>query len=440
MANLVTVIKKTWYFVSVKLWHIRIDKVDKTQGFFLRQLRIFSLAINGFNEDKCLTKATALTFYTLFSIVPILALAFAISKGFGLEKNLQEMISGNYPEYKEVLDQAFVSAGKLLSTAKGGVIAGFGIVLLLWSVLKLLVSIEDNFNEIWEIKKGRTWVRKLTDYLTVMLIGPVFLIVAGGLTVAIQTKVGSIEILGYASTILIKLLAYSLIVAVFMFLYIILPNTKVNFRSAVVAAVIATILFELLQWAYVKFQIGANQLNAIYGGFAALPLFLIWLQYSWYIVLFGAEIAFANQNVDHYELDNEIKKLSIRYKKVIALMIANIVAKGFYQGDKAMTSIQIAEKLDLPVRLARTIINEFVECGIFIEMKTDTEKEIVYQPGITESKFTVKLLLETLEKRGTNSLPMIDTVELININKIMQQLDRSLEVEMGSVYIKDIVK
>jgi len=148
MANLVTVIKKTWYFVSVKLWHIRIDKVDKTQGFFLRQLRIFSLAINGFNEDKCLTKATALTFYTLFSIVPILALAFAISKGFGLEKNLQEMISGNYPEYKEVLDQAFVSAGKLLSTAKGGVIAGFGIVLLLWSVLKLLVSIEDNFNAI----------------------------------------------------------------------------------------------------------------------------------------------------------------------------------------------------------------------------------------------------------------------------------------------------
>ena len=390
MANLVTVIKKTWYFVSVKLWHIRIDKVDKTQGFFLRQLRIFSLAINGFNEDKCLTKATALTFYTLFSIVPILALAFAISKGFGLEKNLQEMISGNYPEYKEVLDQAFVSAGKLLSTAKGGVIAGFGIVLLLWSVLKLLVSIEDNFNEIWEIKKGRTWVRKLTDYLTVMLIGPVFLIVAGGLTVAIQTKVGSIEILGYASTILIKLIAYSLIVAVFMFLYIILPNTKVNFRSAVVAAVISTILFELLQWAYVKFQIGANQLNAIYGGFAALPLFLIWLQYSWYIVLFGAEIAFANQNVDHYELDNEIKKLSIRYKKVIALMIANIVAKGFYQGDKAMTSIQIAEKLDLPVRLARTIINEFVECGIFIEMKTDTEKEIVYQPGVTESKFTVK--------------------------------------------------
>jgi len=440
MANLVTVIKKTWYFVSVKLWHIRIDKVDKTQGFFLRQLRIFSLAINGFNEDKCLTKATALTFYTLFSIVPILALAFAISKGFGLEKNLQEMISGNYPEYKEVLDQAFVSAGKLLSTAKGGVIAGFGIVLLLWSVLKLLVSIEDNFNEIWEIKKGRTWVRKLTDYLTVMLIGPVFLIVAGGLTVAIQTKVGNIHMLGFVSTILIKLLAYSLIACVFMFLYLILPNTKVTFRSAAVAAIIATILFEILQWAYVKFQIGANQLNAIYGGFAALPLFLIWVQYSWYVVLFGAEIAFANQNVDHYELENEINKLSIRYKKVIALMIANLVAKRFYNGEKPQTAIEIAEKLDLPVRLARTIINEFVTAGIFIEMRTDKEKEIVYQPGITESKFTVKNLLEALEKNGVNNLPINDTNELIHINQLMQDLDKSLDNELGNTFIKDIVK
>ena len=121
-------------------------------------------------------------------------------------------------------------------------------------------------------------------------------------------------------------------------------------------------------------------------------------------------------------------------------MIANIVAKGFYDGEKAMTSVQIAEKLDLPVRLARTIINEFVESGIFIEMKTDNEKEIVYQPGVTESKFTVKFLLETLDKKGINALPMSDTTELININKLMQQLDQSLEVEMGNVFIKDIVK
>ncbi len=440
MANLITLIKSSRLFISEKLWRIRLDKVDKRQGFLIRQLRIFSLAVQGFNQDKCLTKATALTFYTLFSIVPILALGFAIAKGFGLEKDLQVQILKENPEYSEVLTNAFVYANSMLSNAKGGIIAGFGIVLLLWSVLKLLVNMEADFNEIWEIKKGRTWVRKITDYLTVMLISPLFLIISGGLIVAIQTKIGNIAVLGFVGTIFIKLLAYSLITGVFTFLYIVLPNTKVTFKSAFVAAIIATILFELLGWAYVKFQIGASSLSAIYGGFAALPLFLIWVQYSWYVVLFGAEIAFANQNVDHYELENEITKLSVRYKKVIALMIGNLVAKGFYNGEKPLTAIEIALKLDLPVRLARNIINEFVSAGIFIEMRTDKDKEIVYQPGITESKLTVKQVIEALEKNGVNTLPINDTNELIHINQLMKDLDKSMDNELGNTFIKDIVK
>ncbi len=441
MANVVTVIKKTWHFVSEKLWHIRLDKeVDKRKGILLRQLRIFSLAVQGFNEDKCLTKATALTFYTLFSIVPILALVFAIAKGFGFEENLQKQLLESYPEYTDLLNQAFVYAGSMLAHAEGGIIAGFGIVLLLWSVLKLLVSIEQNFNEIWEIKVGRTWVRKLTDYLTVMLISPIFLLLAGSILVAIETKVGNIQYIGYMSTFLIKTLAYALVASVFTFLYLVLPNTKVTFKSAAVAGIISSILFQLLQWAYIKFQIGANSLNAIYGGFAALPLFLIWVQYSWYVVLFGAEIAFANQNVDHYELENEITKLSVRYKKVISLMIANLVAKGFYNGEKPLTSLEIASKLDLPVRLARTIINEFTATGIFVEMKSENLKEIVYQPGVTESRFTVKFIVETLEKNGINSLPINDTKELININALMTEMDKSLDTELGSAFVRDIVK
>lgn len=441
MANMVTVLKKSWHFVSEKLWNIRLDKVtDKRQGIFIRQLRIFSLAVQGFNEDKCFTKATALTFYSLFSIVPILALAFAISKGFGFEKNLQDQLTASYPEYRNILDQAFVYAGSLLARAKGGVIAGVGVVLLLWSVLSLLVNIETSFNEIWEIKKGRTWVRKVTDYLTVMLISPLFLIVAGGLTVAIQAKMGNVYLLSYFSTAFIKLLAYAMVAGVFTFTYIVLPNIKVNFMAALKAGIVTMVLFELLQWIYLNFQIGANRMNAIYGGFAALPLFLIWVQYSWYVVLFGAELAFANQNVDNYELENEISTLSVRYKKVIALMIANLVAKEFHKGAKLMTSIQIAHKLDLPVRLARNIINEFIEAGVFVEVKTNAEKEVVYQPGVTESKFTVKYIISALEKNGVNTLPINDTLELIHINQLMQELDKTMDTDLGNSFVKDIVK
>ncbi len=312
MPNLITIFKNTWTFISERIWQVRIEKINKRQGFFIKQLRIFSLAIKGFNEDDCLTKATALTFYTLFSIVPILALAFAIAKGFGFEKGLQDQIVSSYPQYKEILFNAFTYADKMLQNTKGGLIAGIGVLLLLWSVMKLLLSIENNFNQIWEIKRGRTWVRKVTDYLAIMIISPIFLIVSGGLTVAIQTKLGDFEFMSGATTILLKLFAYFLITCVFAILYLVLPNTKVNAKSAFIAGTISMILFQILQWAYIKFQIGANSMNAIYGTFAALPLFLIWVQYSWYIVLFGAELSFANQFVDHYELENDINKVSVR--------------------------------------------------------------------------------------------------------------------------------
>jgi membrane protein len=219
-----------------------------------------------------------------------------------------------------------------------------------------------------------------------------------------------------------------------------MPNTKVNFKSAFYAGIIATLLFEILSWAYVKFQIGANRLNAIYGGFAALPLFLIWLQYCWYVVLFGAEIAFASQNVIHYEFDEDLKNLSGRYKKVISLMIANLVAGRFSRGEPSLNAEAIAEKLDLPLRLARNIINEFVEAGIFVEVKTESDKEIVYQPGVPESKFTVRYLFDTIDRKGVNALPIEDTQELVNINKLMRELDNTMDTDLGNLMIKDIVK
>ena len=163
MANVVTVLKKGWSFLTEQLWVVRLDKMNKRHGFFVKQIRVFSLAIKGFNEDKCLTRATALTFYTLFSIVPVLALMFAIAKGLGYHEELKKQISEGSSQYSTVLNQAFIYADSMLQNAKGGVIAGFGAVLLLWSVISLLMNIETSFNDIWEIKKGRTWYRNVTD-------------------------------------------------------------------------------------------------------------------------------------------------------------------------------------------------------------------------------------------------------------------------------------
>ena len=439
MTKLIELIRKAVEFVSQRIWKLRISKLTKRQGMLVKQLRVISLAIKGFKEDNCLVSATALTFYTLFSIVPILALIFAIAKGFGYEKTLQDQILENYSEYREVLTSAFVYANSMLSTTKGGLIAGIGIVLLLWSVMKLLISIENSFNEIWEVRIGRSWIRKTTDYLTIMMVGPLLLIISAGLEVAISNQLGNLKMLGFFGTILLKGLAYLLVGGVFTFLYVALPNTKVHFKPAFMASVVATILFELLGWAYIRFQVGANQMNAIYGTFAALPLFLIWVQYSWYIVLFGAELAYANQYVDHYELEEDIQNLSVRYKKVISLMVASVVAKRFYDQEPPLNVMQISEKLDLPSRLTKNIINEFVETGIFVEIRTDRDKEVIYQPGVTESKFTVQYLIDTLENKGVNSLPINDGAELLRINKLMKDLDKTMDSQLGHIYVKDIV-
>ncbi len=443
MANVVTLFKRVTHFLTHNLWRVRLDKLNKKQGFLVRQVRVFSLAINGFNEDKCLLKATALTYYTLFSIVPIIALAFAIAKGFGFEQSLQQDLLLKFQDQKDILTQAFVYADKMLANTKGGLIAGVGIVLLLWSIISLLNNIENSFNEIWEIKRGRTWTRKITDYLSIMLIGPIFIIISGGLTVWLKTGLdnvaSNVELISPATAVFFKIFAFMLIWGMFIFLYMALPNTKVTFKGAAMGSLVAALLFELLQWAYVSSQIGVASYNKIYGSFAALPLFLIWVQYSWFVVLFGAELTFAHQNVDHYELESDINNISDRYKRVIALMIANLVVKNFNDGNPSLTAIEIAHKLDLPVRLARVIINEFTETGVFNEVKMSTDKEIGYQPGISDSKLTVKFIIDKLDEKGVNELPIESGKELETVNRLMKDMDEVLNTTKGNMLVKDLV-
>ena len=446
MSRLFAIIRNSSHFINHKLWRFRIEKLDKRQGFFIKQLRIFTLAIKGFNEDKCLLKASALTYYLLFSIVPVIALAFAIAKGFGFEKKLEENLMQDLSEQKEILTQVFTYANEMLSNAKGGIIAGIGVVLLLWSVMKLLGNIEDSFNEIWEIKKPRTFVRKFTDYLSIILIAPIFIIVSGSITVIIKSQVDTamhsynwLQHIGPAFTVLLKTISFLLITFLFTFIYIVLPNTKVKFGSAFKAGLVAAVLFELLEWGYINFQIGVAQYNAIYGSFAALPLFLIWVQYSWFIVLFGAELAFANQHVDHYELENEIQGISVRYKRVLALLIANKVVKNFIEGKQPMTAEELARQLDLPVRLVRSIIFEFTESGIFCGVTTQNEKDLAYQPGMSESKLSVRFILNTMDKKGVNEMPIQQTHELDSINRLMDEFDKVLDDNKGNVLVKDIL-
>ncbi|HPN83806.1 MAG TPA: YihY/virulence factor BrkB family protein, partial [Victivallales bacterium] len=273
--------KKLISFLKDDIWRIPTRKIDKRRSFFINQIRTLILSARGFEEDKCLLRASALTFYTLLSIVPVVAMAFGIAKGFGMEVLLERQLSERFQGHEEVLSRVMEFSRKLLETANGGIIAGLGVVILIWTVIKLIGNVESSFNDIWGIKEGRSIGRKFSDYLAMMMICPILLALSGSVTIFIATYLNKLtdflEFYGLVK-LSVNLTARTLPVLViwvlFSFIYAFLPNTRVKIRSAIFAGLVAGILYQITQSVYIGCQFSLSKYNAIYGSLAALPFFL----------------------------------------------------------------------------------------------------------------------------------------------------------------------
>jgi membrane protein len=438
-------ISKFFNFIKVDIWRIRLADLPFGKSFLIKQLRMIILAFRGYDEDRCLLRASSLTFYTLLSIVPVVAMFFGVAKGFGFERRLQEELFNRFPGQEEVLNQVISFSNSLLEQTQGGLIAGIGMLVLFWSVLKVLGHIEMALNDIWGIKESRSWGRKFSDYLSIMLISPILVLMSGSATVFIKTQVTQItqkvELLGVISPLiffLLKFTPYVLIWALFTILYIIMPNTKVNFKAGLLGGVVAGTLYQIAQWAYISFQIGAAKYNAIYGSFAALPLFLMWLQISWWIVLFGAELSFANQNVHTYEYEPDCLKVSTGFKKLVALQIAHLLIKKFENGDRPLTDSQISAQLEMPIRLVHNILFELVESDLVSEIKTQADKEFAYQPARDINNLTIQYVLEALDQKGTDDIPVAKTEDYQALSDALQNFSEAMEKSSANKLLKDL--
>ncbi len=432
-------------FVTTDVWRIRLRDLPRGRSFFLKQLRILLVVLREFSEDKCHLRASALTFYSLLSVVPVVAMAFGIAKGFGFEKLLERELLGGLAGQEEVVTRVIDFAHKLLENTRGGLLAGVGVAVLLWSVIKVLGYIESSFNEIWGIRERRSFGRRFTDYISMMLICPLLVIISSSATVFVTTQVTlitqKVALLGIFSSLIffvLKLLPYCLIWGLLTFIYIFMPNGKVNFTSGLIGGVIAGTLFEITQWAYISFQVGAAKYNAIYGSFAALPLFVLWLQISWMIILFGAEISFAHQNVDTYEFEPDSLQISQRLKKLIALQISNLLIKNFSKGLKPFTAKQISHALEIPIRLVNEILHELVESGVLSGTQTGDHRELAYQPARDINLLTIQYIIEALEQRGVDRIPVAQTREFGVLSEAVEAFSKTLEKSPNNRLLKDI--
>jgi len=422
-------------FIKYDIWNMQLEQISATKAFVLKFIRIVVLSVRGFDEDKCVLRASALTFYTMLSIVPVLAMAFGVAKGFGFEKLLENQILERLQGQEEIATYMISFSGSMLENTKGGMVAGIGIVLLFWAVIKLMGNIETSFNAIWGVAKNRTMSRKFCDYLSAMLLCPVLLIMAGGINVLISSQVRDIiaklpllELVGPMIFSLLNLLPYCVMWALFSFLYMFMPNTNVRFKGGLAGGIVAGTLFQWLQVIYISFQIGVAQYNAIYGGFAALPLFLIWLNMSWLIVMFGAEITFAFQHSDTYEFEPECRALQPSYKRLMTLWVMHVLVKTFQSGDNPPGVDDISMKLRIPARLVQHILTELTLCGMVAEVTQGKKAGVRFQPGRDIASITIASVVESLEDHGTTGLRVSETDELRLLEQHLEKF-RSLVAE-----------
>jgi len=433
-------IKQLKQFFLKDIWLIDLNQLNRYKRTYIKTLQIAVLSLKGFNEDKVQLRASALTYYSLLSIVPVVAMAFGIAKGFGMEEKLNQVLMEKLSSHQDIMNQVIDFANSLLNNTKGGLIAGIGVILLFWSVLKVLGNIENSFNDIWGISKGRTLVKKFTEYLSIMLLAPLLLILSSSLTVFISSKtkevVNSVGVLEYVDqeiSFLLGLSPYIVFWLLLTMIYMIMPNTKVKFKSALVAGIVSGSLFVIVQWAYVTFQIGVVQYNAIYGSFAALPLFLVWLQTSWIIVLFGAELSFMHQNIEQYILKEESKRISLSFKNKLSIYISHFIIQNFYKGEATSLST-IIQELKLPFRVASRITNELVDCKILTRIENSEYKKLSFQPAIDTSRISVNYIINSLEKRGNDEIPFPDHPLYEKISEVIDQ--RILDEK--DILIKDL--
>jgi membrane protein len=442
---IVLTISKIIHFVTVDIWRIQQRDFSRAKWFLVRQLRILILALRGLAEDKIQLRASALSLNTLLSIVPLVAVIFGIAKGFGIEKALEGYLVENLQVPGEVIVRIIAFSRSLLEHAKGGVIAGIGFVVLFYTIIRVLANIERSFNDIWGIAKSRSLVRKVSDYLSFMLICPFLLVMSSTVTVVVTTqvrnitsKVALLDVFSPAIAVGVSLIPLFIMWILFSFIYIFMPNTRVKLRFGAVAGLIAAVLFQFFQLVYINSQILIAKYNAIYGSFAALPLFLIWLQLSWLIVLLGAELSFAGQNVETYEFEQAYKKVSLSFKKLLSLRIANVLVQKFSHSEKPVGETSIAHTLGIPIRLAREILHELWEAGVVSQVQLDDERMIAYQPARNPETITVQYVIEALEQRGADDIPVAESKELKRLSATLRDFHNLIARSPSNKRLQDI--
>ncbi|MBK8179332.1 MAG: YihY family inner membrane protein [Planctomycetes bacterium] len=445
---------RAWAYFAKDVWRPSIDELDPLRAAYYKTARVLYLAVRGFLEDKCMFRASALTYITVLSLVPLLAFAFSVVKGLGGYEDLMLKVRAGLDRWLESEGAGAGSTGDSIRGALERVLefvhatdvtklGTAGLVFLLLAVVQMIGTIEKSFNEIWGVKRPRGILRKLTDYLSTVILAPIFFATAVSLTSLAEAESvanffrESLHLGGVIDTLLEFTSVFAMWVF-FTFLFLTLPNAHTKFSSALLGGLFSGLLWHGAQILHVKFQIGMANYNKLYAGFAVIPIFLAWIHVSWVTVLAGAELAFAHQSEPAYRRIARTWPADHAFQEVVALRAMVRVARAFLEGEPRPSAIQIATELGVPPRPVEAALGQLSLRGL--GAVSDERQLPTFLPARDPGEITIKNVLDAMKgSSGALEVPYQAQVDE-HLAAHLRSLETELQTSKANRTLRELVR
>lgn len=394
-------------FVQYDLWrHPHVKTQDPKKRLWYRVLQTVILVARGFKNQALVVRANSLSFALLFAFIPMLALIYAIARGFGFEEMVSQQLAGSFLAEANVAPVLLEWVERYLETARGGLFVGIGLVVLIWAVYAFFNMLENSFNSIWNVKKTRSFARRMTNYVMTLLLVPILVVVTSGISIFLNSTEILASVLSAIEPLrkfMLRFIPFVATSAVFTWIFMAIPSTQVKFSSAIIPGVLMGFLYQVVQALSMFLVVLFTRMSIVYGAFSAIPLVLIWLHITCWLLLIGAELAFAIQNNELFAYERDLETISRRYQDYVMLYLLSVIIRRFEQGEQPETAHEMATANQLPIRLVQQLLSRLEETNIVRRVLSEQEEDPAFVPAMDTHQITVEKVLGRVAAHGTEA-------------------------------------
>ncbi|MCW8918499.1 MAG: YihY family inner membrane protein [Gammaproteobacteria bacterium] len=431
------------HFLFGELWRTDVGALSGLRTLFYRTLRLLFVLVRELSSGQLNLRAMSLVYTTLLSLVPLIAVSFSVLKAFGVHNQVEPLLFNLVEPLGAQGQELVATILSFVENMKVGVLGAVGLALLLYTVVSLIQKIEMAFNYVWRTKVTRSLSRRFSDYLSVIMVGPVLVFSALGMTASVMNstvvqRLIAIEPFGTLVVLLTKLMPFVLIILAFTFVYMFVPNIKVRLRAALVGAMVGGVLWQTTGIVFAAFASSSTKYAAIYSGFAILILFMIWLYLSWLILLVGAQVAYYYQHPEQVRLSNQRQPMSTAFRERLGLLVMYWIARHFEEGELPWNLEALSQQLQVPGDHLDEVLTLFEQHGLLLESGSESPE---YLLAFDPERVTVARLLAVLREPGEAQRESEGRcLSRPEVDALMRRLSVALATQLDGMTLKQLVQ